>query len=283
VVELGPLVNNVRQDEPIDLSRISLDLIASPTPAPGRPDASVPPPPPPTIERAGGIRTVVIDPGHGGSDIGTRNPAGLEERHITLAAAQRLRALLEAQLGVRAILTREGDTDVAIDSRAAIANNNKADLFISLHVNASHASTMRGWQVQSLDPADYAAPEADDTTAPQSVPLAGGGTRVIHIVPWQLAQIPHARQSATLAELLAARLADSGIPGQAVPVLQTPARVLVGANMPAVLIEMGFVTNGEDAVQLESSAFHSKLADVIASVINGLRAGWPPASGGGRP
>lgn len=283
VVELGSLVINVRQQESADLARITLDLIAAPAPVPGRPDAPVPPPPLPTIERAGGIRTVVIDPGHGGSDVGTRNPAGLEEKHITLAAAQRLRATLEAQLGVRAILTRESDTDVAIDPRAAIANNNKADIFISLHVNASHADAVRGWQVQSLDPTDYGTPAPEAETASQSVPLAGGGSRVISIVPWQLAQIPHARQSATLAELLAARLAEAGLRGHGVPVLQTPARVLVGANMPAVLIEMGFLTNGDDAALLDSKEFHGKLAEIITSVINGLRSGWPTPPGGGRP
>lgn len=283
VVELGPLVNNVRQEDLADLSRITLDLIASPTLAPARPEAPAVPLPAPSIERQGIIRTVVIDPGHGGSDIGTRSKTGLEEKHITLAAAQRLRAALESQLGVRAILTREGDTDVAIDPRAAIANNNKADIFISLHANASHSAAMRGWQVQSLDPADYATPDPDAAMESQSVPVAGGGMRAINIVPWRLAQIPHARQSATLAELLAARLAETGLPGQAVPVLQTPARVLVGANMPAVLIEMGFLTNVEDATELESRAFHGRLADVITSIINGLRAGWPAAPGGGRP
>jgi N-acetylmuramoyl-L-alanine amidase len=65
--------------------------------------------------------------------------------------------------------------------------------------------------------------------------------------------------------------------------LQTPARVLVGANMPAVLIELGFVSNAEDAAELGSRSYQGKLADVITSVVNGLRAGWPAPSGGGRP
>ena len=284
VVELGPAVINVRQEDVNDASRISLDLIASPTASPVRPDPSTAPPVSPTIERGGTIRTVVIDPGHGGSDIGTQNAAGLKEKEITLAAAQRLKANLESQLGVRAILTRDGDVNVAIDPRAAIANNNKADLFISLHVNASHVPAMRGWQIQSLDVADYTPlVQKEPGAAPiaQSVPVVGGGSRVIDIVPWQLAQMSHAKQSVTLAELLSARLAEAGLPPQVVPMLQTPARVLVGANMPAVLIELGFVSNEEDARELGSRAYQGKLADVITSVVNGLRAGWPAPSGGG--
>jgi N-acetylmuramoyl-L-alanine amidase len=284
VVELGSAVNNVRQEEQRDLTRISLELIATPGLIPPRPEAAPAPVTAPPIERGGTIRTVVIDPGHGGSDIGTRNASGLQEKQITLDAAQRLKAMLESQLGVRAILTRESDTDVAIDPRAAIANNNKADLFISLHVNSSNVRSLRGWQVHSLDPADYTArgdKEAASAPVAQPVPLVGGGSRIIDVVPWQLAQIPHVRQSATLAELLSARLAEAGLPAQLVPVLQTPARVLVGANMPAVLIELGFLSNEEDAAELGSRAYQGKLAEVITSVVNGLRAGWPAAPGGG--
>jgi N-acetylmuramoyl-L-alanine amidase len=286
IVELGPAVVNVREEDPNDATRVTLDLIASPTATPLRPEVPRAPPVSPTIERGGTIRTVVIDPGHGGADIGTRNAAGLEEKEVTLAAAQRLKATLESQLGVRVILTRDGDATVAIDPRAAIANNNKADLFISLHVNSSQVPAMRGWQVQSLDVADYTALVQKDpgaTPVAQSVPIVGGGSRVIDIVPWQLAQISHATRSVTLAELLSARLAEAGLPPQIVPVLQTPARVLVGANMPAVLIELGFVSNDEDAAELGSRAYQGKLAEVITSVISGLRAGWPAATGGGTP
>lgn len=286
VVELGPAVINVRQEDLNDAARVTLDLIASPTPTPLRPETPSAPPVSPTIERGGTIRTVVIDPGHGGSDLGTRNAAGLQEKEITLATAQRLKATLESQLGVRVILTREGDVDKQIDPRTALANNNKADLFISLHVNSSNVPAMRGWQVQSLDVADYTAlVQKEPGAAPiaQSVPIVGGGTRVIDIVPWQLAQISHAKRSVTLAELLSTRLAEAGLPPQVVPLLQTPARVLVGANMPAVLIELGFVSNEEDATELGSRAYQGKLADVITSVISGLRGGWPSATGGGTP
>jgi len=298
LVELGPSVGNVRQEDLQDLSRITLDLMtiegaaaavrppSTPPATPTVPSTAPPATAPavaPTLERAGTIRTVVIDPGHGGADPGSRSATGIEEKQVTLAVAQRLRGVLEAQLGVRVILTRDIDTMVAIDQRAAIANNNKADLFISLHANGSPVPALRGWQVQSLDPADYAAialSASGAAPAAQTVAVAGGGTRTISIVPWQLAQIPFARQSSLFAGLLADRLADAGLPAQAVPVLQMPARVLVGANMPAVVIELGFLTNEDDAAILADRAFHGKLAEIVTGVINSLRAGWPEAPGG---
>jgi N-acetylmuramoyl-L-alanine amidase len=157
-------------------------------------------------------------------------------------------------------------------------------LFISLHANGSASAALRGWQVQSLDATDYAGgPGAlPATSSAQTVPIVGGGTRVIDTVLWHLAQLPHAERSASLAELLSARLAESGLPSQPVPVVQAPLRVLVGANMPAVLIELGFLTHGEDAAALATPAFQNAVAGVIAGVIGELRSGWPAAGGGDR-
>jgi N-acetylmuramoyl-L-alanine amidase len=281
LIDVGPAVTNVRQDDARDPARVTLDLIGAETAAPPRPID--PAQPPAAADRAGTLRTIVIDPGHGGADVGTRSASGLEEKQITLAVAQGLKAMLESRLGVRVILTRDRDADVAIDRRAALANNNKADLFISLHANGSPVPGLRGWQVQSLDPADYESVGGSDGFAAQSVPVVGGGTRVIDTVPWHLAQIPHAARSLTLAQWLGSRLTDAGLPAHPVPVLQAPLRVLVGANMPAVLIELGFLTNAEDAERLGSAAFQSQMADIITTVINDARAGVPAAAGGGRP
>jgi N-acetylmuramoyl-L-alanine amidase len=278
LIDLGPAVVNVRQEETRDPSRLTLDFIGAIATAPARPDAL---PPPPAIERPGTLRTIVIDPGHGGDDVGSRSAAGLGEKQVTLAVAQRLKAMLESRLGVRVILTRDSDTAITIDRRAALANNNKADLFISLHANGSPVASVRGWQVQSLDPADYASVGSSDGFAAQSVPVVGGGSRVIDTVPWQLAQIPHAARSLTLAQWLAARLGDAGLPTHSTPVLQAPLRALVGANMPAVLLELGFLTNADDAQTLGSAAFHTAVSEVITTVINEARAGVPPAGGGG--
>src|SRR5262249_29854129 len=138
--------------------RIVVDVVAqSTTPAtPPQPNAPtppvpVPPPtePPPLLELnpTGGIRTVVIDAGHGGDEDGAHGPSGTLEKNVTLSVARRLKSALEGRLGVRVILTRDGDVTVDLDQRAALANNNKADLFVSLHANASVRTSATGAEV----------------------------------------------------------------------------------------------------------------------------------------
>ena len=95
------------------------------------------------------IRTIVIDPGHGGDDSGVKGAGGALEKDVALAVARRLKGAIEGRLGMRALLTREGNR-VDADGRAAIANNNKADLFISLHANGSPRATLRGAVIYTL-------------------------------------------------------------------------------------------------------------------------------------
>lgn len=282
LIDLGAGVTNVRADDARDPGRVTIDLVSAAAAAPATPSAVSPVP----LDRTPGIRTVLLDPGHGGDDAGARSASGLLEKDVTLLVAMRVKALLEARLGVRVVLTRESDTAVPLDRRAAIANNNKADVFVSLHANGSPRPEVRGVQVLSLDVADYAALEgaAPRTDAPAlPVPVAGGGTRVIDAVPWQLAQLPHARLSAALAAIAGQRLAATGVPMHPRAVDTAPLRVLVGANMPAILIELGVLTNEHDARVLGEPAHLGALADAIATAIADVRTGVPlPGDGGGQ-
>lgn len=280
LVDLGSGVTNVRADDGRDPSRITIDLVGAAAPATPTPPTG----PPVPLDRTPGIRTVLLDPGHGGDDAGSRSASGLLEKDVAMLVAMRVKALLEARLGVRVVLTRDGDTAVPLDRRAAIANNNKADLFVSLHANGSPRPDLRGIQVLSLDVSDYAALEgaAPRTDAPAlPVPVAGGGTRVIDAVPWQLAQLPHARLSAAFAAIMGQRLAATGVPMHPRPVDTAPLRVLVGANMPAILIELGVLTNEHDARVLGEPGHLGALADAIATAIADVRTGIPlPVEGG---
>jgi N-acetylmuramoyl-L-alanine amidase len=280
--DLGPSVTNVRADDARDPARVTIELIGAPqaTPAP------VTPAPPVQLDRPAGIRTVAIDAGHGGEDAGARSAAGASEKDVTMIVAMRVKALLEARLGVRVILTREGDAGVTADRRAALANNNKADLFISLHANGSPVAGLRGAQVLSLAGGDYAgvegaAPRSDAPALP--VPVVGGGTRTIDAVPWQLAQLPHVGASATLANITAQRLAAAGVPMHPRAVDVAPLRILVGANMPAILVELGFLTNADDAAALAQPDHLATLAEAIVAAISDVRLGIPAGAGGGRP
>ena len=232
----------------------------------GPPAIPVPPPPdlqPPAAQpTAGALRTIVIDAGHGGEDIGARGATGVLEKDITLALARRLKSAIESRLGVRVLLTRDADQAVPIDDRAALANNSKADLFVSLHANASARQTVSGAQIYFFS-ADHAADDPRKTTMPpQTLPAFGGGSRVIEMIPWEMAQLRHLGESGSLAGAVEEQCRDR-VRMNPSPVLQAPLRVLAGANMPAVLVEIGFLTNPDDEQQIVSDAFQNVLSQAL--------------------
>lgn len=250
----------------VDLMSGPAEQAPPPAPRGGVPQLPVPPAPetvpPMTQPAAGGLRTVVIDPGHGGEETGAKGAAGAQEKEITLAVARRLKASLESRLGVRVLLTRDGDQAMALDERAALANNNKADLFISLHANASIRKEVSGAQIYYLA-ADQAGEEANKAaTSRQTLATVGGGSREIEMILWEMAQLRYLSQSASLAgafeEQFRGRVRLSPRPVQ-----QAPFRVLAGANMPAVLVEMGFLTNPDEEPQLVSNAYQNTIAQAL--------------------
>ena len=187
--------------------------------------------------------TIVIDPGHGGNDAGARGRGSVTEKQIVLDVARRLKTLLEMRLGARVVLTRVDDKAVDFETRAAIANQNRGDLFISLHLNAAPSPDVLGTEVYYLQPdreLELARTEVAKTSV--AVSVAGGGTRPIEIVPWDLAQARHVDASGKLAALIAESLSTrtSSAP---TPVRRAPLRLLKGLNMPAVLIEMAYLAN----------------------------------------
>lgn len=225
------------------------------------------------------IRTVVIDPGHGGDvDIegvrgpGARGPAGTYEKHITLTVARLLKSALEARLGVRALLTREDDRTVYLDERAAFANNNKADLFISLHLNASVSRTPSGAEVFFLSLDGYS-PEAQRVAQREGavLPAATGGDRTIEMMLWEMAQLQHLEQSAVVAGLVEQTM-RTRVKMSPRAIQQAPFRVLVGANMPAVLVELGFISNPEEEKLLGTHSYQLRLVDALVDAVGQYRA-----------
>lgn len=272
-IDLGPRFASYRTtDAPGDrgAGRIIVDVIGQTTTDPQPPPATPPADAPPLLDLAptGGLRTIVIDPGHGGSEEGSRGPAGALEKNITLTIARRLKGALESRLGVRVLLTRDSDETVGLDERAALANNNKADLFLSLHANASVRPSAAGAEVFYLAADDYA-DEAQRLTRGDRAPLPvfGGGTRDIEIIPWEMAQVRYIEQSAALATAVEAALRER-VPMSPRALQPAPFRVLVGANMPAVLVEIGFITNAEQERLLTSDAFQAEIVQgLVASIV----------------
>jgi N-acetylmuramoyl-L-alanine amidase len=262
-----------------NVTRVAIDV---PSAAGGPAETPLPPapalPPPTAGELAlGGRRpfqTVVIDPGHGGEDVGVRGAAGggFEEKELTLDVARRVRQRLEARLGLRVILTRDDDRSVGLDARAAAANNSKADLFLSLHANGALAPGVSGARVFHLQ-LDREGEDARREAAAEAVslPVLGGSRRTLEIVRWDLAQAAHVDASSTLAALLAEEL-GTRVPMSDRPLQQAPMRVLTGANMPAALVEMAFLTNPEQAARAQTDEFTNAVAEALYEAIVRFRA-----------
>ncbi|MGH9372808.1 MAG: N-acetylmuramoyl-L-alanine amidase [Vicinamibacterales bacterium] len=276
-IDLGPRFASFRSsDAPGErgAGRILIDVLAATTDtAPATPSTTPGTPPAPAdppildLTPAGGLRTIVIDAGHGGNEPGARGPQGTAEKDVTLSVARKLKAAIEARLGARVILTRDGDQTVGLDERAAVANNNKSDLFVSLHANASVRPSVSGAEVFYLNLADYG--EQAQRVAQgnsEALPTFSGGTRDIEVILWEMAQARHIEQSTALAQLVEAALRER-IPMSPRAIQNAPFRVLVGANMPAVLIEMGFITNAEQEKQLASDSFQSSIVQAVVEAV----------------
>lgn len=226
----------------------------------------------PVAERPG-VRTIVLDPGHGGEETGAVGKGGTVEAELTLQVARRLKSRLERRLPVKVILTRDTDVNVPLDTRVATANQVKADLFVSLHFNSYYGSRARGAETFFLSreasdrvAEEVAARENAVMTAEEQAEMAD-----LELILWDLAQSYHLAESQRFATLiqeelnLALGLRDRGV-------RQAPFRVLMGASMPAVLVELGFLSNPSEEEKLQSSAYLGELVDALLRAIVRFRA-----------
>jgi len=252
----------VEQEAPY---RLVLDFQGPPQPAVAKAPAVAPAPRPTPVPESPSVSTVVIDPGHGGEEVGARGPAGTLEKDVTLAIARKLRAQIVSQLGLQVFLTRDQDAEMGLDERAAIANNYKADLFVSIHANASRAKGARGAEVYFLS---YQASDEEGRRIAQlegeAVPAGPAGVGAdLALILWDMAQAEHLEESSSLASRIQEELAVvTGSEGRGVK--QAPFRVLVGAGMPAVLVEVAFISNPDEEKFLSSDAYQGKVASALA-------------------
>lgn len=220
------------------------------------------------------VRVVVIDPGHGGVDPGKVGPNGLREKDVTLAIAKRLAALLQARPGYEVHLTRTKDTLIALADRPHLANKWKAGrpaaVFLSIHANSGVASAS-GFETYFLSEArtederrvaemENAAVAYETAAAPQA------GEELDRILN-SLRNDFYLRASNDLAAVIQRRLADFH-PGPSRGVKQAGFRVLVGAFMPAALVEVAFISHPREARLLASSSFQQKVAWALAEAVD---------------
>lgn len=255
--------------------RVTIDLLPATTdqtPVAGTPAAPGQPPidTRPSIPAQGpstGLRTVVLDPGHGGEELGTQGAKGTLEKEITLSVARRLRTLIETRLGLKVFLTREDDRTMSLDDRSAFANNHQADVFLSIHANSAVRPALKGAEVYFLtvERADAEARKrAEDNQT--TLPALGGGTRAIDLILWETAQARYLEQSSALAGFVEQALRGR-VEMSPRAIQQAPFRVLVGANMPAALVEIGYLSNTDQETQLASGSYQDQVAQALLDAL----------------
>jgi N-acetylmuramoyl-L-alanine amidase len=216
---------------------------------------------------------VIIDPGHGGYDPGTSSASGIHEKDLALDIALKLQRALQAR-GMRTEMTRSTDVFIPLSERTKIANRAAADLFVSIHLNSSPNPLTSGIEVYYLnnttDRATIRLARMENAGAPVAYGTGSGPN--LHYILTDLRQQFKANEAASLARMIDAQAVaslDSGM-GTNVNALGAkmgPFYVLVGANMPAVLVETGFLSNSREAQLLASPQYQDLLADGIATAI----------------
>ncbi|HTQ80569.1 MAG TPA: N-acetylmuramoyl-L-alanine amidase [Thermoanaerobaculia bacterium] len=223
---------------------------------------------------ASGIHTIVIDPGHGGTETGAIGPGGIQEKGLTLLLAQALASRLQQRLAVRVVLTRSEDTNLPLDTRAAIANQNRADLFISIHLNSSLGAGAHGAETYFLSSqatdtraASAATTENGETAGAAAAPAGTEAAQDdLRLILWDLAQTRHLTESQRLAALIQGELNET-LQLKDRGVKQAPFRVLMGAAMPAVLVEVGFISNPEEEGKLQDAAYRADLVEALVRAV----------------
>jgi N-acetylmuramoyl-L-alanine amidase len=233
--------------------------------APAAVAAERPPEKSPLLAR--GIRTIVVDPGHGGLEVGAKGKFGALEKDVTLAISEKLKTEIEKNLPFHVELTRDKDIDVSLEDRAAIANNHRAELFISIHANSSYRRNANGSETffLSLNATDEEARRLaylENNSADLDRPIDSESKDEIMMILWDMAQAAYLKQSQRLAEIIQDELnsllatADRGIK-------QAPFKVLTGVACPAVLVEVAFISNPQEEKELIREDFQQNVAEAI--------------------
>ncbi|PID76663.1 MAG: hypothetical protein CSB24_05370 [Deltaproteobacteria bacterium] len=216
-----------------------------------------------------GVRKIVIDPGHGGKDPGAA-AFGVKEKDIVLQIARKLAAKLESETGAEVLLTRDKDTFIPLEERTAIANTSDADLFISLHINAHPSSKVRGIETYYLNLSTNA--EAMRVAARENATSTHQMSDLQDILS-DIMKNSKINESARLAKQVHGSIIDGLKQSKKfadtknLDVKQAPFYVLIGAEMPAILLELGFISNPKEVERLQNKEYLEIITDEIAAGI----------------
>jgi N-acetylmuramoyl-L-alanine amidase len=231
--------------------------------------------PPGDVRARWQLDTIVIDAGHGGQDTGAVGAGGLREKDVTLAVARKVGRALEAQLGVRVVYTRDDDYFVTLKDRGHIANRAGGKLFVSIHANAAENSGGSGTEtfflgMHKTEAARHVMDRENSVIRYESDTDHYDTLDQQALIVQTLAQSAYMRNSEELAELIQAQFTD-GVGRKNRGVKQAGFYVLWSASMPAVLVELGFVTNPQEAAFLRGEAGQDELASAIFRAVRAFK------------
>jgi N-acetylmuramoyl-L-alanine amidase len=211
---------------------------------------------------------VVIDPGHGGKDPGAIGPSGVREKDIVLAIAVKLQAKIRQTLRLEAILTRDSDTFLPLEERTALANTQKADLFVSIHTNAHKNRRIHGVSTYILN---VATDEEAARVAAFENSVSAKRISDLEKILNDLMLNSKINESSRLADAvqngLIKILPDNYSRVKNLGVKQAPFYVLIGAQMPSIMVETSFITNKREEYRLKTAAYQDAIAEGILAGI----------------
>lgn len=226
----------------------------------------------------GPLKVMVLDAGHGGHDPGASGPTGLMEKELVLDVTKRVAKLVADQLGIKVLLSRDGDHFVTLRDRTSYANRAQADVFVSIHANAHREAASEGVETYFLssEATDNAARQVaalENSVVQLEKPAGGGRGDLVKTILWDLAQSGFQEESSRLAEVVQDSMTRSlRIPSRGVK--QAGFYVLGGAAMPAILIEIGFVTNPKEERKLREPRYRDEIARAIAAGLAEYKRAW---------
>jgi len=213
------------------------------------------------------IKKVVIDPGHGGKDPGAISRSGIYEKNVILDVSKRLKKELEKK-GIDVIMTRSTDKFVSLGGRTRIANKNNADLFVSIHANANRRRWIRGFEAYYLSEATddnaRALAAAENSSLEYEEESFGRHTKDLDAIVWDLTLSENRKEAIDLAGYICQEV-DRKVRLKKNTIKRARFYVLKGAEMPAVLLELSYLSNKYDERNLKKSSYKQKLAEGIAA------------------
>ena len=247
----GPIRTSTLADPP----RLVVDFLRPEEGARERAEASAP------------LRTIVLDAGHGGHDPGAQGPTGLQEKDLVLDVTRRVAKLVQERLDLKVKLSRDSDYFVPLRDRTSFANKERADLFVSIHANAHREAANAGVETyflssEATDSAARHVAALENSVVQLESPASRGKMDIVKSILWDLAQSQFQLESSRLAETVQDSMTQAlRIPSRGVK--QAGFYVLGGAAMPAILIEIGFVTNPKEERKLKDSRYRDDIARAI--------------------